>query len=67
MKTALKKYNVLLLFKANAASMGIATKIKDFKIVSILKKMNCCCVEFKDYFTVGDQNALKTEVFLTII
>jgi hypothetical protein len=47
--------------------MGIATKIKDFKIVSILKKMNCCCVEFKDYFTVGDQNALKTEVFLTII
>jgi hypothetical protein len=43
--------------------MGIATKIKDFKIVSILKKMNCCCVEFKDYFTVGDQNALKTEVF----
>jgi hypothetical protein len=25
------------LFKANAASMGIATKIKDFKIVSILK------------------------------
>jgi hypothetical protein len=36
------------LFKANAA-MGIATKIKDFKIVSILKK-NECCVEFKDYF-----------------
>jgi hypothetical protein len=34
MKTALKKYNVFL-FKANAASMGIATKIKDFKIVSI--------------------------------
>jgi hypothetical protein len=50
----------------HSALIGIATKIKDFKIVSIFKKMNCCCVEFKDYFTVGDQNALKTEVFLTI-
>jgi hypothetical protein len=41
--------------------MGIATKIKDFKIVSILKKMNC--LNLKITFTVGDQNALKTEVF----
>ena len=38
------------LFKTTAVSMGNATKLKDLKIVSILKKMNCCCVEFKYYF-----------------
>jgi hypothetical protein len=26
-----------------------------------------CCVEFKDYFTVGDHNALKTEVLINNI
>jgi hypothetical protein len=46
--------------------VDIATKIKDFKIVSILKKM-VVALNLKITFTVGDQNALKTEVFLTII
>jgi hypothetical protein len=50
------------LFKANAA-MGIATKIKDFKIVSILKKRIVAALNLKITFTVGDQNALKTGVF----
>jgi hypothetical protein len=44
---------VYSLFKATVASMWVATKIKDFKIMSILKKMNFCCVKFKDYFYCG--------------